>query len=246
MANISQYLREGESVQHTPAGAVWAGNIINLGRVCGFAPRDIAASALGTIAVSGVIRAPYIGGIVCNVGDNVWWDADATPYGGAADGACTCNAVAGDWWVGTLVAPTTATGATCDVAINLVNPNLPAWQDKTHFTVATDTSLAAATHSGGVMHVTADAGFDTVILTPAGVVGMEFIIQNDDADGILELTVGPNGTEIYAGSNLTVANGEDAYNTLATSKRGDYLHLVCNVANASWRCVAKRGIWAPA
>lgn len=246
MSNISQYLRVGESVEYTPAAAVYAGNIINLGAVCGFAPRDIAASALGTIGITGVLRVPYIGGIVCNVGDNVWWDANATPYGGAANGACTCNAAVGDWWVGTLVAPTTATGDTADVALNLVNPNLPAWSEKTHLAQATDLTLAAATHSGGVIHVTADGGFNTKITLPVGVVGMDWIIQNDEADAGNGCAVDLNATEIIASANLTLTSGQEATNTRAGSIRGDFLHLICNVAGTSWRCVGRRGTWASA
>jgi len=243
MANISRYLHEGASIEYTPAAATYAGNIINLGSVCAFSPVDIAASAVGAVAVTGVIRAPYAGGIA-NIGDNIWWDANGTPYGGAADGACIRNAVAGDWWVGTLVRAVVAASTTCDVAINLVNPNLPAWQGKTHFLYVADTTLAAATESGGVVHVTADVGFDTEITLPTGVVGMDWVIQNDEADGILGLQVTLDGAEVAAGANLTVAGGGTATNTLATSNRGDYLHLVCNVAATSWRCVGKRGIWA--
>ncbi|MBE3133664.1 MAG: DUF2190 family protein [Acidobacteria bacterium] len=240
MANISRYLQEGISIDHTPASAVSAGNIIQVSSLCAFSPVDIAASALGAVAVSGVLRAPYVGTLVGSVGDNVWWDANGTPYGGAADGACTLDASAGDWWVGTLLAATTATGATCDVALNKVNPELPAWQGKTHITSAVGLSLSAATHSGGVVHITDDA--QTVTL-PTGVVGMDFVIQNDVADGGALLSVALDGNEIIAGENLTIAATKTADNTKETQNRGDYLHLVCNVAAVSWRCVAKRGTW---
>lgn len=239
MANISRYLHEGASIEYTPAAATYAGNIINLGSVCAFSPVDIAASAVGAVAVTGVIRAPYAGGIA-NIGDNIWWDANGTPYGGAADGACLNSPVAGDWWVGTLVRAVTATSTTCDVAINLVNPELPAWQEKTHFTSAIDITFVAATHSGGVIHITVDT--KTVTL-PIGVVGMDIIVQNDAADDASLTTVDLNGNEIIAGSNLTIAATKTALNTKVGSNRGDYLHLVCNVAATSWRCVAKRGVW---
>ena len=253
MANISQYFQPGRSIDHTPAAAIYAGNVINIGAVAGLTPRDVAASALGALQVGdGVWRMPYIGGIVCNIGDNVWWDANGTPYGGAADGACTCDAsdvdlTAGlDWWMGTLVRATTATGATCDVAVNQANPNLPAWQDKSHTTTAANDTLTAADDSGGVAHVTASGTFNTSITLPVGVVGMDFVIQGDDADGINGLIVDLNGIEIVAGMNMTVANGETLTNTKATAKRGDFVHYVCNVAATSWRCVAFRGIWLAA
>lgn len=242
MPNISQYLQEGRVIDYVPAAAIYAGNIVNLGGLSGFTPRDVAASALGALAVTGVIRGPYVGG-AANIGQNVWWDANGTPYGGEADGAFTCNAAAGDWWVGTLVKAAAAHDATCDIALNLANPNLPAWPNRAHILTAEDLSLVAATHSGGVVHVLADAGTDTKITLPTGVVGMDYIIVNDEADGGNKLQVDLDGNEIVAGANLTIAATKIATLTKATSVRGDYLHLICNVAATSWRCVGRRGIW---
>ena len=243
MANISRFFQEGAHINYTPTAATYAGNIIQIGSVCAVVAEDIAASALGAVAITGVIRAPNVG-LAGNVGDNVWWDANGTPYGGTNDGACTVNAAAGDWWVGTLTKAAAANAATMYVALNVQNPNLPAWVGKTHFTTAADLTLVAATHSGGVIHVTKDAGTDTTITLPNGVCGMDFIIQNDEADGGNGCIVDPtHATEDIEGANLTIADTKTAINTLATSIRGDFLHLVCQVATASWKCVAKRGIW---
>ncbi|MFA5526123.1 MAG: DUF2190 family protein [Acholeplasmataceae bacterium] len=244
MANVHQFLQKGQMLDYTPSGAaVTAGSLIQFGSLSGLCPHGIADGKLGSICVEGVIRAPFVGGLVGSVGDNVWWDANGTPYGGSADGACTLDATEGDWWIGTLVAATSATGATCDVALNKINPNLPAWQNRAHIKSAVDVTMVEATHSGAVIHITADA--KTVTL-PVGVVGMEYIVVNDVADGGALVTVDLNGTEICRGANLTIANGEVANNTKATAKRGDYLHLVCTVAATAWRCVEKRGIWAVA
>ena len=239
MANVSVYLKEGKSIDHTPASAVTAGSIIQVGAIAAFAPSAIAASVLGAVRVSGVIRAPAVA-LLGNVGDNVWWDSDGTPVGGTTDGAATTRPSAGNFWIGTLVKALIATDGVADVALNKVNPNLPAWQNKAHLLVTTG-ALTAAAHSGGVMHV--EAANQTVTL-PAAVVGMEYIIQNDAADAASELKIALNGTEIVAGANLTIANGEDMYNTDTTSIRGDFLHLVANVNATSWRCVNKRGTWA--
>jgi len=248
MANVSQYLQEGEMIDHTPVGAVTAGNILQVGALSVFAPQDIAAGILGAVAVKGVIRAPYVGGAVggiANIGDNVWWDANASPYGTAtADGAIVARGSLGDWWVGTLVRAAGATSNTCDVALNKVNPNLPAWTNRVHFTTAADLTLVEATHSGGVIHVTADVGTDTAITLPNGVVGMEFIIQNDQANGGNGLQVIMDAGDSVRGCNLTLGAGATITNTLGTSVRGDYLHLECTVAASAWRCVAKRGTWA--
>ena len=241
MSNISQFLQAGENIGHTPAALVSAGNIIQVGALSAFASHDIAAGVLGAVAVSGVIQGPYVGQIA-NVGDNVWWDANGTPYGGAATGAFTTLGTAGDWWVGTLVAPTSVTGTTCDIALNVENPNLPAWPHKTHITTAVDLAVSAATHSGCVLHVTAA---DKTITTPAtGVEGMEFIVQNDMADGATKLIVDLlHATEHQEGANLTIANTKTADLTKLTSVRGDFLHFRCCVATAAWVVLNKRGIW---
>lgn len=243
MANKSRFLKEGLSIDYTPASLVAAGAIVNLDALAGFASCDIAASEKSALAIEGILRMPFVGGVVANEGDNVWWDADGTPYGGSNDGAATVVASAGDFWIGTLAATTSATGNTCDVMLNRVNPNLPAWPNKTHITTAADLTLVAATHSGGVTHVTPDAQTDTKITLPTGVVGMEYIIQYDGADGGNLTQVDLDGNEIIAGANLTIAATHIACNTKLTANRGDFLHLVCNVAATSWRCIGKRGIW---
>lgn len=240
MANASQFLQEGQMLDYTPASAVTAGQVIQIDTgLSAFATNSIAASAQGAVCVEGVIRGPYVGGIG-NYGDNVWWDANGTPYGGAADGAFTLNAAAGDWWVGTLARPTAAaTTATCDIAINKVNPNLPAWPNKAHVTTAVDLTWAAATHNGKVIHVTADA---KTVTMPVGVAGMEAIIVNDVSDGGALLTVAFNGNETLEG-NLALIATKTALNTKLTQMRGDYLHIRCETAASLWVCLAKRGTW---
>jgi len=228
-------------IDHTPAALVTAGKIIQVGALSAFAPNDIDASRQGAVCVSGVIRGPNVG-LAGNVGDNVWWDANGTPYGGAADGAFTLNAAAGDWWAGTLVKAAAANATVMDIALNKVNPNLPAWPNKQHVSTAVDLTYVAATHNGKVIHVLKDVGTDTKITLPVGVAGMEAIIVNDEVDAGNGCVVDLNGNEAIEG-NLTIAATATAINTKATSIRGDYLHLVCETSAALWACVAMRGIW---
>jgi len=239
MANESQFLQDGLRLDHTPASALTGGKMIQIGSVPVMTAEAIAASAAGAVAIGGVFRGPHTA-TIGNVGDNVWWDANGTPVGGSADGAFTADASVGDWWVGTLVKAAAATDATCDFALGRVNRELPAWTGKTHIKTALDLTLTAADHSGGVVHVTADA---KTITLPTGVAGMEFIVQNDVADAGAKVSVALDGNEIIAGALLTIAATKLADLTKLTGLRGDYLHLICNVAATSWRCVAKRGIW---
>ncbi len=209
------------------------------GRI-GIPAGPIAAAATGSLQVAGVVRGRNAA-VVGNEGVNLYWDADGDPVSGdAGSGAYTTSAVDGDWWVGTLTADLAATDEWCYYALNEPNPLLPAWQDRAHFATAVDLDFVEATHSGGVIHVTADA--KTVTL-PTGVAGMEAIVVNDVADGGALVTVDLDGNEVIRGANLTIAATKTANNTKATAKQGDYLHLVCTVAGTAWRCIGKRGIW---
>jgi len=239
MANLSYYHKDGRFLDHTPTSVVTAGKLIRISGVTVMSPNDIAASALGGVDTAGIWKIPYVGG-ARNVGQNLWWDDNGTPYGGAADGACTCEAANGDWWIGTLAKAAAATDAYAYVAVNRVNPDQPAWQDRAHFTTAVDLTFVEATHSGGVIHVTAHG---KIVTLPTGVVGMEVIVVNDVADTGALVTVDLDGNEIIRGANLTIAATKTANNTKTTAKQGDYLHLICTVAATAWRCVGKRGIW---
>jgi len=245
MSVKAQYYKPGDVIDHTASGAVTGGNPTEVTTgVIGIPASDIADTDTDSLLVGKIIK------IECdtsvgNIGDNIWYDSNGSPYGGtASSGAATTIASSGDYWLGTLAAATGATDTHAYVRLNTPNINLPAWPEKTHLVTAADLTLTAADHSGGVIHVTKDAGTDTKITLPVGVEGMEWIIQNDEADGGNLLQVDLNGNEIIEGINLTIAATKLALNTKATSIRGDYIHLVCNVAATSWRCVAKRGIWA--
>lgn len=247
MANVkANNYKTGEVIDYlNTSTAITGGDLVEVcDGIVGLALEDIAATTgKASLQITGIIK------IECdtsvgNVGDNVWYDNDGSPYDGtASSGAATTIVTSGDFWIGTLAAETGTTDTHAYVFLNKVNPALPAWTEKTHVVTAADLTLTAADHSGEVIHVTADAGTDTKITLPEGVVGMEYIIQNDEADAGNLLQVDLDGNEIIEGGVLTIGATYLALNTKATSIRGDYLHLVCNVAATSWRCVAKRGTW---
>ena len=68
---------EGDTVDHTPAAAVSAGDIVVIGDRVGHAPKDIAASALGQLRVRGVVTCPKATGTGEAIADGkiVYWDA---------------------------------------------------------------------------------------------------------------------------------------------------------------------------
>jgi len=240
MSNLFTYLSQGLALDHTPASALTGGQLIQLaGKSAAITTQPIAASVLGSVQVGGRWKGPFVGN-ACNVGDNLWWDANGTPYGGSTTGALTNLGADGDWWVGTVTKAVTVNDATVEFALNVANPTQPAWVGRSHIKTAVDLTMVEATHSGAVIEVTADA---KTITLPTGVVGMEYIVVNRVVDAGALLTVDLDGNEVIRGANLTIAATKTANNTKVTAVQGDYLHLVCTVAATAWRCVAKRGTW---
>lgn len=239
MSNLLNYVSAGERISGLAPTALTGGYLLNINGIATVTSEPIAADAVGSFAIEGIFSAPYVGN-ACNVGDNLWWDANGTPYGGSADGAATNLGADGDFWIGTVVEAPDANDATVKFTLNKVNPAQPAWVGRTFIKSAVDVTMVEATHSGAVIEIT---GADKTVTLPTGVAGMEYIIVNRYVDGGSLLTVDLDGNEVIRGANLTIAATKTALNTKATSVQGDYLHLVCTVAGTAWRVVDKRGIW---
>ena len=192
----------------------------------------IAASAVGSVSFHGVHDLLALSTDVWKMGDPLWWDPDNVRLTRLGTPAL--------WFAG-LAAADKITGTTrATVHLNEKGDLPDCILDRLQVDTAVDLTYVAATHSAGVIRVTADA--KTVTL-PTGVVGMEAIIVNAAADGAALISLDLDGNEIIAGANLTIAATKVANNTKATARRGDFLHLVCNVAATSWRCVRRRGVW---
>ncbi len=84
-----QFIHDGDSIDYTPGADVAAGDVVVQGELVGIAKLDIAADALGALAVKGVFDLPKAtgGGTAIAVGSLVYWDAGAS--------VATTNAAAG-------------------------------------------------------------------------------------------------------------------------------------------------------
>ena len=91
MSFQAQYIQEGQAIYYTPSAAVDAGDVVVIGnKIVGIAKLDIAASALGALALEGVFDIVRADTIAFTAGDAVYWDADGDPDGGTAGtGAAT-------------------------------------------------------------------------------------------------------------------------------------------------------------
>jgi len=73
----AQFIHDGKSIDYTPGSAVSAGDVVVQGDLIGIAKLDIAAGALGALAVDGVFDLPKASGAstAITAGAKVYWDA---------------------------------------------------------------------------------------------------------------------------------------------------------------------------
>lgn len=149
------FVQEGKSIDYTPTSAVTAGDVVVLGQQIGVAKLDIAANALGALAIEGVFdfsKANGDGGITA--GAKCWWDA--------AEGVAKTNPEAGaNVYIGKAVEAAGDTDTT--VRIKMGDDNVIQAATVAAPAALTATALAAKTASampaGGTG--SADGGWDT-------------------------------------------------------------------------------------
>lgn len=75
----AKFIHDGGSVDYTPAANVLAGDVVVQGELVGVAKRDIAAAALGALAITGVFDFPKAtgAGTAITAGANCYWNAGA-------------------------------------------------------------------------------------------------------------------------------------------------------------------------
>jgi predicted RecA/RadA family phage recombinase len=72
---MASYVSKGDILDHTPASAVAAGDVVVVGAIVGVAPRAIAANAVGALAVEGVFEMPVATGATGAQGSAINWYA---------------------------------------------------------------------------------------------------------------------------------------------------------------------------
>ena len=72
----AQFIHDGKSIDYTPSSDVTAGDVVVQGELVGVAKLDIAADALGALAVAGVFDFPKTAGVgeAIDAGAKVYWD----------------------------------------------------------------------------------------------------------------------------------------------------------------------------
>ena len=152
------YIQVGREIDYTPSTAVVAGQVVVQGPLVGIAKVAIAASKLGSLAVSGIFDVDQNAEII-TAGAAVYWDADGTSVSGTAgEGAATATAT-GNTFMGFAQTLTAATDSYVRIALRSA--------EVTAATVATATSITGtastlpiaglASTTGGSVSVTGGA-----------------------------------------------------------------------------------------
>jgi len=234
----ASYVQQGASIDYTPSGAVSAGDVVVLRDLIGIAKLDIAASALGALAIEGVFDVAKdddaTTGTIFALGQGVYWDAtneQATPE------------PAGMKYMGIAVAAAAKTAATVRVSLQQDvggDEELPAaFQGLTFEDVAVDKTLDIE-DVGKVINVTVDA---KTITLPAVAAGLRFVIRCGAADGTVGLAVSPNASDKIMGADLAGVDNKDRLLVKATAVLGDYIVLTYGGATG-WLVEAEVGTWS--
>lgn len=140
-----KFVAEGDKIDFTAGADATAGDVlVTNAAIVGVTTSaiDYSESTLGALAVEGVFDFPQAAEII-TIGQDVYWDADGSPYGGtASSGAATANADGNDY-LGIALATTTATTSYVRVK-RVLRPKLAVPRVKTSLVNAAGGNIATA------------------------------------------------------------------------------------------------------
>jgi predicted RecA/RadA family phage recombinase len=214
------FVHDGSSIDYTPSSAVAAGDVVVQADLIGVAKVDIAANALGSLAVVGVFDLPKAtsGGSALPAGTTVYWDATnkqatTTSTGNKQLGKVVAAAADGDATVRVRL-DGIASVANNPKTANIADPG--------------NAGAIPVTASGHVDIVTAAA--ETRTLAAPSFVGQELILSLKTDGGDCVITV------------ATTVN-QTGNNTITLNDAGDAVLLVAkaNGTNKRWSVASNDG-----
>jgi predicted RecA/RadA family phage recombinase len=198
-----RYSGDGE-IDYTPAAAVYAGDVVLVGKHVLVAPRDIAANAKGALANEGLWKVPKITGAI-SAGDPVYWNPAGDPDNGTAGtGAATKTPAAGAYFMGHAVID--AASGDDYVILELAGVERQPFAPSASY-------AAAGSVQGDAVAITAAGPIVTALVTgadatkgaklPTAVAGMIVCLKNDDAANAILKVYPATGAAV----NAIAANG---------------------------------------
>ncbi len=227
----AEFVSAGLAVDYTPDAAVTAGDVIALGtgRV-GIAVNDIAAGALGSLAVTGVFKVQKINAQL-NQWALVYWDEDGNPYNRTAGTGCLTGVSGGNIPAGIMLATAAATDETGTILLFAAPAITATILESLSAAIADpgDGGAIPVATSGNVQIVT--AGAETRTLAIPTFVGQILLLQMKTDGGDAVITVAS-------------AIDEAGHLTITLDDVGDYVLLVGVQAGAAkaWRVAASMGV----
>lgn len=226
------YQCDDDTLDYTPGSAVTAGDIVVIGGLALFAPRDIAASALGALNTEAAIKVPKKTGAIVQ-GDPIFWDPTGDPVSGTAGtGAATNDStglvypmgfaaaaqVSGDYYV--TVIPDARSAA---LRAKLGSGGAEA-------TASATATLTAAQLLGGFINSAPGAGITLTLPTAANMVaGVPGAKVGDTFQCSIENTAGGANSITLAAGGATLRGGT----TVAQNKSAILRGVLTNVTASS-------------
>ena len=72
---MASTVSQGDYLDHTPASAVAAGDVVVMGSIVGVAPRPLAAGKTGVVSIEGIVEMPCATGATGAQGSAISWYA---------------------------------------------------------------------------------------------------------------------------------------------------------------------------
>lgn len=221
-----KFLQEGNVIDHTPGSAVGAGDVVVQNSLVGIAKVDIAANALGALAVSGIFDVVKVtGGITAGVA--CYWDATGDPVGGTSGTGAITTTAGGNTFAGYAV----LTAASGDAVVRLFLVAV------TNITVQELTTIIADPGDAGAIPVTSgghvplvSGGSETRTLADPTVMGQTLLLAVKTDGGTIVITA---ATAINQAGN----------NTITMAEVDDMIALVAieSGAGLKWKVLASDG-----
>ena len=76
----TNFVQEGEVIDHTAAANITSGQVVRIGQLLGVALTDIANGDTGSVQIKGVFTVPKVSAAVIAKGDTLTWDASAGAF----------------------------------------------------------------------------------------------------------------------------------------------------------------------
>ena len=263
----ARLVQRGEAVDYTPGSAVTAGDVIVQGALVGVPANDIAANALGALAITGVFDVQKAQEAFASVGARVYWDADGNPYGGTAGtGAATATptsnafmgfvvktALANDATVRVLLRSSGSIGAEA-VGLGDLSDVDPVVYTAGHILVADGTKYDDLAVSGdgtlsgaGVLAITSFAAMPTIPVAEVAATGSDQAGAAAIATGFTHATEADaaKGVKLPAAAagKVCVIKNADAANAVLKVYPGTSDAINALSANAALSMAAKTSAW---